>query len=114
TDAAGAFAIRNLAPGHYVMRLRRIGFNVLEGGVAVGNDTVRADLIMDVVSQQLAQITIKESSTDMVKTRLDRVGFIGRSHYGTSGTFLERKDILRKHRDTLGQLLNSYGVYSGQ
>lgn len=113
TDETGAFAIRQLAAGHYLMRFRRIGFSPIEGAVTVGEDTVRANLTMEVVSQTLAQVTINETSIDVVKTRLDRVGFITRSHYGTSGTFIDRKDILRKRRETLGQLLNTYGIYRG-
>jgi hypothetical protein len=93
--------------------MRRIGYEPIEGALTVGEDTVRADFTMQIISQALAQITIIESATDAVKTRLDRVGFITRSHYGTSGTFVDRKDILRKRRDTLGELLGAYGVHSG-
>jgi hypothetical protein len=113
TDSSGAFVIRKIAAGHYLMRMRRIGYEPLEGALTVGADTVRADFTMQVVSQTLAQVTITETGTDVVKTRLDRVGFVTRSHYGTSGTFLDRKDILRKRRDTLGELLSAYGIYGG-
>src|SRR4051812_15715090 len=105
TDSVGAFAIRRLQAGRYLLCLRRIGFSPTEGALIVGTDTVRADLTMAVVSQMLAQMTIKETSTDVVKRRLDRVDFITRSHEGISGTFLDRKDILRRHREALGELL---------
>lgn len=113
TDSSGAFAIRRLAPGHYLFRLRRIGYQPMEGALTVGNDTVRVRFVMDVASQLLAKVQIVETATDRVKQQLDRVGFVTRSHYGTSGTLIDRGEVLRRHRDTLGELLTTYGIYRG-
>lgn len=113
SDSTGVFAIRMLAAGHYLFRLRRIGYQPMDGVLSVGDDTVRAKIVMEVASVMLAKVQISESSVDRVKQQLDRRGFTSRSHLGISATFLNRKEILRRNRNYLGDILSAYGVHNG-
>ena len=113
TDTAGSFAIRRLAAGHYLFRLRRIGFEPLEGVLTVGDDTVRVKIAMNVVSRLLARMEIKETPIDRVQEQLARVGYKNRMGLGVAKTFIDRKEVLHKQRQTLGELLSGYGVSNG-
>jgi hypothetical protein len=114
TDSTGAFAIRRLPAGRYLLHVRRIGYEPLQGAVLVDTGIVRATLALQVISRVLAKVVVTETSIDKVKQRLDRDGFIDRSHLGISGTFIQRADILRLRRETVGDLLAVYGVHDGQ
>jgi hypothetical protein len=113
TDSAGAFAIRRLAAGHYLFRLRRIGFEPMDGVLTVGDDTVRVKVAMNVVSRLLARMEIKDTPIDRVEEQLARAGYKNRMGLGIAKTFIDRKEILHKQRQTLGELLSTYGVSNG-
>ena len=113
TDSTGAFAIRRLAAGRYVFQVRRIGYQPLEGAVVVDTGTVRATLVLLVVSQMLAEVVVTETAIDKVKERLDRVGFVERSRLGVSATFVRRAEILRRRPQTVGDILSAYGIRAG-
>lgn len=113
SDSTGGFIIRRLREGRYLLQIRRIGFAPLEGVVIADTGAVGDVFSMQPTSQLLAKVVITETSVDRVKQRLDRVGFIDRSHTGESGTFVQRADVLRLKRDRLEDLLASYGIHSG-
>jgi hypothetical protein len=113
TDSTGAFAIRRLPAGRYLLHVRRIGYEQLQGALVVDTGTIRATLALQVISRVLAKVVVTETSIDKVKERLNRDGFVDRSHLGISGTFVQRADILRLQRQTVGDLLAVYGVHDG-
>jgi hypothetical protein len=90
---------RRLPAGRYLLHVRRIGYEPLQGAVLVDTGTVRATLALQVISRVLAKVVVTETSVDKVKQRLDRNGFIDRSHLGISGTFIQRADVLLSARD---------------
>jgi hypothetical protein len=113
SDSTGGFVIRRLREGRYLLQIRRIGFAPLEGVVIADTGAVGDVFSMAPTSQLLSKVVITETSVDRVKQRLDRVGFIDRSHTGESGLFVQRADVLRLKRDRLEDLLASYGIHSG-
>jgi hypothetical protein len=113
TDSTGAFAIRALAAGGYIVRLRRIGYEPVDAALRIEHDTLRATFVMPVASQLLAQMTIRETTIDRVTRRLANTGYKFRKNSGLSGTFLDRQGVLRHNRPTLDLILNSYGIYDG-
>src|SRR5262245_2056886 len=85
TDSVGNFSIRQLRAGRYLMEVRRIGFAPLSGVVVVDSTVLSTVLTMDVVSRLLSTVRVTAVSTDRVKERLDRVGFLNRYRSGGSG-----------------------------
>src|SRR5215207_5703052 len=79
TDSAGQFTLRRLLAGSYLMQIRRLGFQPIEGALTVDTGLVREDFTMQVTSRLLSKVVVKESSVDVVKRQLDRVGYIQRS-----------------------------------
>jgi hypothetical protein len=113
TDTSGTFAIRRLAAGHYLLHIRRIGFEPIDGFLTVDTGAVQAGFSMQVTSRILSKVTVTEKAVDVVKERLDRDGFIGRSHSGTSGIFIDRQEILRRQPQTVADILSAYGIHGG-
>jgi len=111
TDADGAFAIRRVAAGRYMLQIRRMGFEPLQGVLIADTGTVRGDFTMQVTSQLLSKVTVTESSVDLVKQRLDIDGYLDRAHSGVAGTFIDRKEILRRRSQTVADILAVYGIY---
>jgi hypothetical protein len=110
TDSAGAFAFRNLLPGHYLVNVRRIGFTPFEGFMTVDTAAMDMELALDQVMTILPPVRITESATNKVTERLDRVGFTSRSRMGFSGSFVSRKDIIDKHPVDLQHMLIKLGL----
>jgi hypothetical protein len=113
TDSVGAFAVRRLAAGRYLFHIRRIGYEPAQGALVVDTGSISTTISLTVVSRVLAKVVVTETSVDRVKEKLDRNGFISRSHLGVAATFVQRSDILRAGRQTLGDLLAIYGIYDG-
>ena len=113
SDSAGNFTIRRLAAGHYVISIRRIGFAPLDGVLAVDTGAVTALMRMEPTSQLLTKVMITEMSVDRAKQRLDRIGFVDRSHSGLSGSFVDRAAISKSRRQYLDEVLEEYGIHSG-
>jgi len=113
SDSTGNFAIRRLAPGHYIMSIRRIGFAPVDGVLAVDTGAVGALMYMQPTSQLLAKVMITEMSVDRARKRLDQVGFVDRSHSGLSGSFIDRGTISKSRRQYLDEVLAQYGIHSG-
>lgn len=113
TNAEGAFTIRGVEPGHYMLNVRRIGFQPFEGLLTIDTATVEMELALTQVSAVLPRITISASATNKVTERLDRNGFTTRYRLGTSGKFIDRKEILRRKPTYITDVLAAYGVHSG-
>jgi hypothetical protein len=111
TDSTGAFAIWRLPAGRYLLHVRRLGYEPLQGALVVDSGTVSATMALRVVSRVLAKVVVTETSVDRVKERLEMNGFIVRSRMGLAATFVERADVLRLKRQNVGELLSSYGIY---
>jgi hypothetical protein len=114
SDSVGKFAIRRLDAGHYLMHIRRIGFEPVDGYLTVDTGTVEAAFPMQVTSWLLSKVTVTETAVDVVKQKLDRNGFLSREHSGSSGTFVDRKEILRRQPQTVADILSAYGIHDGE
>jgi hypothetical protein len=114
TDSTGAFIVRRMEEGHYVLNVRRIGFGPVEGIVRVDSGSVTANFSMEPTSRLLAKVMITETSVRSLETKLDRVGFVARSHSGESATFITRDEAMRRRPLTIGDVLRAYGVNSGE
>jgi hypothetical protein len=114
TDAKGDFAIRRLAAGRYLFHVRRIGYEALEGALVVDTGVVSTTIALQVVSQTLAKVLVTETAVDKVKEKLDRNGFLDRSHSGLAATFLQGADIQRTRPQTVADILNRYGIHDGK
>jgi hypothetical protein len=112
SDSTGAFALRRLEEGHYLLQIRRIGFAPVDGVLMVDSGVVQSNLSMQQVSV-LAKVMVTEVSVDRVKQKLDRNGFLDRYHSGQSGTFIQRADILRRQAFTVADILSAYGIHDG-
>lgn len=112
TDSTGAFAIRRVERGHYLFRLRRIGYQPMDGVLTVGDDTLAVRFVMEVASKLLATMKITETSVDVVrmKEKLKRLGWVTRSHLGIQHTFVDRAEVVRRQRDRVGDILSAYGI----
>src|SRR5262252_6443723 len=64
TDSLGAFAVRRLATGHYLIHIRRIGFRPLEAALYVDTGAVETMMRLEPSSVLLAKVEIKEMSVD--------------------------------------------------
>src|SRR5215471_10158701 len=113
SDSTGAFAVRRLATGHYLIHVRRIGFTPLQAALYVDTGAVEATMRLEPSSVLLAKVEIKEMSVDRAKQKLDRNGFFTREHSGMSGTFIDRAEILKRKPITVADMLEWYGVSSG-
>lgn len=111
SDSTGAFAIRRLAEGRYLLHVRRIGYEPLQGALVVDSGVVSTTIALQMNSRVLAKVVVTETAIDKVKERLDHDGFIERSRLGLAATFVERADILRKMPQNIGELLATYGIY---
>lgn len=113
TTTNGAFTIRGVEPGHYLLNVRRIGFEPYEGLLTIDTATVDAKLVLTQVSALLPKITITASAINTVAQRLDRMGFTTRYRMGTSGRFIQRKEILRRKPTYITDVLAAHGVHDG-
>ncbi|MEO8336794.1 MAG: carboxypeptidase-like regulatory domain-containing protein [bacterium] len=110
TDTSGAFVIRNVMPGHYLINVRRIGFEPFEGVLTIDTLPVEMELTLNQIAQVLPPVTISTSAVNRVTEKLDRMGFTNRSHMGTSGRFVDRPEILRRKAQFVTDVLQAYGV----
>jgi hypothetical protein len=110
TDTAGAFIIRNVESGHYLINVRRIGFEPFEGLLTIDTLPVDMELTLTQIAQVLPPVTINSSAINKVTERLDRVGFVSRSRMGTSGTFVDRREILNRKAQFVTDILRTYGI----
>jgi hypothetical protein len=113
SDSTGAFAVRALPAGGYLVDIRRIGFEPLRAAVSVDSTTLSATIYLKVVSRVLAKVVVTATSVDRVKETLDRNGFNDRYHSGIAGEFIERADLLRRKPQKLEDILAVYGVQNG-
>jgi hypothetical protein len=110
SDSTGYFAVWRLAAGRYLMNVRRIGFAPVEAIVTVDTSTVLFDFAMTPVLPMLAKVEIRATlDSGRATRRLDRVGFISRSHFG-GGTYVKPDEIIRRRAQTLRDILEVYGL----
>jgi hypothetical protein len=112
TNDSGTFAIRNIIPGRYLINVRRIGFAPFEGAVTIDTAMVEMELALNQLTTELPPVRVTGVGTNRVMVRLDRVGFISRSHMGTSGRFIDRGEILKRKPTYVTDLLQAYGIGS--
>jgi len=110
TDSSGAFAIRALGAGRYIVNVRRIGFEPLQAIVPIDSEPIRTTFEMHQVSQRLAKVVITENASDRVSQILTQDGFSWRSKAEPSGRFIQRADIVRYEGRTVAELLDAFGI----
>lgn len=111
SDSTGAFVVRRLEQGRYMLQVRRIGFSPIEGAIVVDTADLQTTLRMTPTSQLLAKMQITETAVNYVTRRLDRVGFSDRKKFSGTGTFITREEILRRKPLMVSDLLRAYGIY---
>jgi hypothetical protein len=109
SDSTGAFAIWRLAAGKYLLNVRRIGFNPVEGIVTVDTGTVLFDFTMTPVSQMLSKVEITEAATNSASRRLETSGFNRRSH-AEMGQYIRQPEMMKRQPQTLRDILEAYGL----
>ena len=114
TDSTGFFAIWRLAPGHYLMQTRRIGFSPIEAFVTIDTQTVLHNFVMDPLAAMLNRVEIREFSATSLAKRLERVGFMDRKKWRGEGaaTFLMPGDWERTKPQTLRDILSREGIFN--
>ncbi len=109
TNDSGTFAINNVAPGSYLLNVRRIGFDPVQALIRMGASTIEMKLAMEQAIPILPEVKITTEARDRVNERLDRVGFNMRAKTG-SATIIGREEILRRNPVFVTDLLEKYGV----
>lgn len=110
TNDSGSFAINNVPAGHYVVNVRRIGFEPVAALLTMGTSVIEMELAMTQVLPMLPEVRITASAVNRVTERLDRVGFVSRSRMGTSARFIDRAEILRHKPTYITEILQGYGI----
>jgi Carboxypeptidase regulatory-like domain len=113
TDSSGAFAIRNVAAGRYLLQIRRIGFRPREGVLTVDTLPIRVTLPLEPTVQALAGMTITEAATDRNGAYLKTVGYSFRSRGGLGGRFLTNASMTKERWWTLGEALRGQFIERG-
>lgn len=111
TDDSGHFAINVLPPGHYLVNVRRIGFEPMQVMLTMGTSMIEMELAMTQVIPMLPEVRITASSTDRMMARLERTGFRSHRNSGSSGMFIERGDIANRHPQYITDMLATYGIH---
>lgn len=113
TDSAGAFAIREVAAGRYLLQIRRIGFRPREGVLTVDSVPIRVTLPLEAAVQSIAGMTITETAVDRNGTYLKNVGFTFRSRGGLGGRFMTNASMSDERWYTLGEALRDQFITRG-
>jgi len=77
--------------------------------VTVDTETVPYDFSMTPLSPLLAKVEITETVSSPLIRRLDRVGFVNRSH-SEDGLFIKHDDMMNRKPQTLRDVLGIYGL----
>ena len=109
SDEHGNFTIRNVSAGHYMINVRRIGFEPIEALVTIDTNAVHMDLAMTQIATVLPPVRIYGAANTRVEMKLKRVGFEDRRHMA-SGNFLRREDIMRQQPQYITDVLRKYGI----
>ena len=110
SDSTGAFALRAVPAGRYILNVRRLGFEPLQAIVAIDSAPIRTTFDMHQVSQRLAKVVITENAVDRAATILTQDGFTWRSKAEPMGQFMKRPEILRYQGRTVPEMLESRGI----
>lgn len=113
TDSAGAFAIREVAAGRYLLQIRRIGFHPREGVLTVDSVPIRVTLPLEPAVQSIAGMTITETAVDRNGVYLKNVGFTFRSRGGLGGHFLTNASMSAERWYTLSEALRNQFITRG-
>jgi hypothetical protein len=104
TDMTGAFALPNLPPGSYSLRLRSVGYSPLEQSVLLGQvSTPPLVLSMSPAATELAEVSVAADRASGSLTDFDR-----RRTSGQGGTFLLRPMLESREGSTLSDVLRSH------
>jgi hypothetical protein len=111
TDSVGAFLIRQLVPGRYMLRVRRMGYAPVEGVVAIDSTSLLSVIPMPETSHALATVKVTERAYDNLDKVLARSGYLSRSHMGMRAEFVDRQHIIDRREYTVRDILAHYGLY---
>jgi hypothetical protein len=109
TDSIGAFMIRQMLPGRYMLRVRRLGYAPTEGVVSVDSASLLSLIPLEETSHALATVRINERAFTGLDKVLQQSGFNERSHMGNRSIFITRKQILERNALTIRDILSRYG-----
>lgn len=96
TDSAGSFTLRNVAAGHYMVNVRRIGFSPFEALITLDTATIEMELMMTQVAQLLPRVVVSTAAMTRVTEKLERSGFTSRARAAITGSFVDRSTILKQ------------------
>jgi hypothetical protein len=107
TDSTGAFAIRGVEAGRYLLQIRRIGFSPRQGVLTVDTLPIRVTLPLEPTVQAIAGMTITETTIDRNGRYLRNVGYTFRSGGGLGGRFLTNASMDKERWHTIGEALHA-------
>jgi hypothetical protein len=113
TDSVGAFMIRQLVPGRYMLRVRRMGYAPVEGVIAIDSASLLSVILMPETSHALATVKVTERVYDNLDKVLARTGYVSRTHMGMRAIFVDRKKILDVKAQTISDILAQYNLREG-
>ena len=113
TDSTGAFAIRGVAAGRYLLQIRRIGYRPRGGVLTVDTVPIRATLPLEPTVQAIAGMTITETAVDRNGSYLKNVGYTFRSRGGLGGRFLTNATMDKERWRTIGEALHAQFIDRG-
>jgi hypothetical protein len=111
TDSAGAFSVRDLDPGKYVLAVRRVGFKPFEGVLTLGSAPLDMELALETGVATLSEMNVTEKTSRATK-RLDAVGFSERRKHGNVLRAYDHSDVLAARAVRMEQILDRFGVTS--
>jgi len=99
TDSAGRFRIERLQPGHYSIRVRRVGFRPVDMPAGVAGDSIFLLIVMSRVDITLDTVVVKSACPSR-----GYQGFVCRQRAGGGGVFLDQIAIDSAKADQVGDL----------
>lgn len=112
TDSAGAFAIRGMPSGRYLVHVRRLGFTPIEAFMKVDTLAVDLEFAMTQIDAMLPEyrVTASASYMDRAIRAMDRSGFTERAKAFGTGRFIPMSEISKARPTLLSDYVAKYGV----
>jgi hypothetical protein len=110
TDSTGAFQIRAVDAGHYLVSVHRLGFEPFQGVLTIDTATVEMELALTPVATRLPEVRLTEKSTNRVTDRLEAVGFTRRAKSGNVLRTMDREKIVAERSPNTHSLLERWGM----